>query len=41
MEVNIFHVPFSVTTWDVKRAIGVVLHSDAFADPSQPERRDL
>ena len=41
MELDIKYIPYQATVWDVKRAIGSVLHRDTFVDPSQPERRIL
>ena len=41
MELDIKYIPYNATVWDVKRAIGEVLHQDTFIDPSKPERRLL
>ena len=39
MEIDLKYIPYDATQWDVKRAIGAVLHSDEFFNASDPAAR--
>ncbi|KAH9952081.1 RdRP-domain-containing protein [Amylocystis lapponica] len=41
MELELADIPFEATVWDVKRALGEVLHSDEFFNPTDPKDRPL
>ncbi|OBZ65791.1 RNA-dependent RNA polymerase 1 [Grifola frondosa] len=41
MEIDLSDVAFHATVWDVKRAIGGVLHGDEFFDASDPKARPM
>lgn len=39
MEIELNRIPFEASQWDVKRAIGAILHSDEFFNASDPKAR--
>lgn len=41
MELELKHIPFDATNWDVKRAFGAALHSDDFYNASDPKARPM
>ncbi|KAJ3536923.1 hypothetical protein NM688_g6770 [Phlebia brevispora] len=41
MEIEFRYVPYDATVWDVKRALGAVLHGDDFYDKSNPKERPI
>ncbi|KAI0345277.1 RdRP-domain-containing protein [Trametopsis cervina] len=41
MELELKHVPFDASNWDVKRAFGVALHSEQFYNASDPKARPI
>lgn len=41
MEIELSMIDRSASVWDVKRAIGSVLHSDDFFNPSDPKARPV
>ena len=41
MELELKHVPFYATSWDVKKAFGEILHSDVFYNPTDERARPM
>lgn len=41
MELEIKHIPFAATNWDVKRAFGVALHGPEFFNASDLKARPM
>lgn len=41
MEIELKYIPYEASQWDVKRAIGGVLHSDDFFNASDPNARPI
>lgn len=41
MEIELADVSVDASVWDVKRAIGHILHSDDFFNPTDPKDRPV